>query len=127
MSHANPDHSIQDEWHIITTWHPNQKMAEGYVQVWMIHMVSLVDTVQFSQLLLENVIWQVFLQQVTSWICMFSQHGEVSINVYQLYIYKITIHLPNFMYIWATIIINIGPKVTMKPKNTLALLRINAL
>ena len=31
------------------------------------------------------------------------------------------------MYIWATIIINIGPKVTMKPKNTLALLRSNAL
>ena len=31
------------------------------------------------------------------------------------------------MYIWATIIINIGPKVTMKPKNTLALLGRNAL
>ena len=31
------------------------------------------------------------------------------------------------MYRWATIIINIGPKVAMKPKNTLALLRSNAL
>ena len=31
------------------------------------------------------------------------------------------------MFIWATIIINIGPKVTMKPKNTLALSRSNAL
>ena len=31
------------------------------------------------------------------------------------------------MYIWATIVLNIGPKVTMKPKNTLALLRSNAL
>ena len=31
------------------------------------------------------------------------------------------------MYRWATIIINIGPKVTMNPKNTLALLRSNAL
>ena len=127
MSHANPNHSIQDEWHIITTWHPNQKMAEGYVQFWIIHMVSLVDTTQFSQLLLENVIWKVFLQQVTSWICMFSQHGKVSINVYQLYIDKITINLPKVMYRWATIIIKIGPKVTMKPKNTLALLWSNAL
>ena len=27
MSHANPNHSIQDEWHIITTWHPNQEMV----------------------------------------------------------------------------------------------------
>ena len=86
MSHANPNHSIQDEWHIITTWHPNQKMAKGYVQVWMIHMVSLVDTAQFSQLLVENVIRQVVLQQVTSCICLFSQHGKVSINVYQQYI-----------------------------------------
>ena len=31
------------------------------------------------------------------------------------------------MYIWATIIINIGPKVTMKPKNTPAPLGSNAL
>ena len=31
------------------------------------------------------------------------------------------------MYRWDTIIIKIGPKVTMKPKNTLALLRSNAL
>ena len=43
------------------------------------------------------------------------------------YIEKITIHLPKVMYRWAIIIINIGPKVTMKPKNTLALLRSNAL
>lgn len=102
-------------------------MAEYYVQFCMIQMVSLVDTTQLSQLLLENVIWQVVLQKVTKCICLFSQHGEVRINVYQLYIYKITIHLPKFMFIWATIIINIGPKVTMKPKNTLALIWSNAL
>ena len=84
------------------------------------------DIKQSSQLLFENVIWQVVLQQVTSCICLFSQHGEVSINVYQLYMDKITIHLPKVMYRWANIVINIGPKVT-KPKNTLSLLRSNAL
>ena len=31
------------------------------------------------------------------------------------------------MYILGTIIVNIGPKVTMKPKNTLALIWSNAL
>ena len=34
---------------------------------------------------------------------------------------------PKVMYRWATIITNIGPKMTMEPKNTLALLWSNAL
>ena len=69
MSHANPNHSIQDEWHIITTWHPNQKMVEGYVQVWIIHMVSLVVVAQSSQLLIQNIKWQVVLQGIFSYAC----------------------------------------------------------
>ena len=69
MNHANPNHSIQDEWHIITTWHPNQKMAEGYVQVLMIHMVSLVDTAQFFQLLLYSIKWQVVLPRIFNYAC----------------------------------------------------------
>ena len=93
----------------------------------MVRNALQVDITQSPQLLLENVIWKVVLQQVTSCICLFSHHGEVRINVYQLDIDKITIHFPKVMYRRATIIINIGPKVTMKPKNTLALLRRNAL
>ena len=69
MSHANPNHSIQDEWHIITTWHPNQKMVEVYVRVWMIHMVSLVDAVHSFQLLIQSIKWQVVLQRMCSYAC----------------------------------------------------------
>ena len=52
MDHVGPNNSIQNEWHIITIWHPNQKNVEGYVQVWMIQMVSMVDTAQSFQLLI---------------------------------------------------------------------------
>ena len=29
MRHVNSNHSIQDEWHIITIWPPNKKIAES--------------------------------------------------------------------------------------------------
>ena len=93
----------------------------------MVPKVLQVDITQSPHLLLENVMWQVVLQQVISCACLLLQHGEVITNVYQLCIDKIKIFLPKFMYIWATSITRIGPKVTMRPKNTPDLLWSNTL
>ena len=48
-SFMSPNHPIQSEWYIITMWYPNQKNVEFYVKIWMVPMVSPVDTTQFYQ------------------------------------------------------------------------------
>ena len=97
MNHASPNLSIQDEWHIITIWHPNQKNVEGCVQVWMIPMVSQVDTTQSSQLLFENITWQVVSQRITSCACLLIYYVVVINNIYQLIPIKTIIHFPKVM------------------------------